>query len=152
MEPDDGVQEGRYWQSDVKYYPNYKGNWCNVGNDYPEWMADPVHINTHLFDSATGCCSVWFSDEVAECEVNVIATNNGSPIGGGDDDEDPEKWYPTLVYPYICLNDGNIPDWMLQEGYEQYYVFKSKPACCKAFYCTNLNLDQSPTRYLRGIE
>ena len=43
--PDDGVQDGRYWQEDVYFYPNWKGNWCNVGNDYPLWMADPQNVD-----------------------------------------------------------------------------------------------------------
>ena len=46
------------------------------------------------------------------------------------------QWYPQ-TYPYDCINDGNTPEWMLQTGYKQYYVFDSHAECCAAHYCTN---------------
>lgn len=133
--PDDGVQEGSYWQSDVAFYPNWKGEWCNVGNDYPEWMADPTNIESHLFDSALACCQIWYADKVFECETNVIATNNGNPTDG---EHESGEWYPTLAWPYDCVDDGEIPSYMLQLGYKQYYVFAGKAECCKAHYCSSM--------------
>merc|ERR1712003_593201 len=72
--PDDGVQEGRYWQSDIKYYPYQKeGAMCALGNDWPEWMGDPTRRDTHLFESGGDCCNAWFNDQnVTECELNII--------------------------------------------------------------------------------
>mmetsp|Transcript_41266 Transcript_41266/g.75496 ORF Transcript_41266/g.75496 Transcript_41266/m.75496 type:complete len:244 (-) Transcript_41266:85-816(-) len=134
--PDDGVQGGTYWQTDVAFYPNWKGNWCNVGNDYPEWMADPMNIDTHLFDSGAECCEHWYPDQVLECETNVIATHNGKRTDGK---EESGEWHPTLAYPYDCTNDVNIPSWMLQQGYKQYYVFSGKSECCKAHYCSSMS-------------
>lgn len=127
--PDDGIQEGRYWQSDLYFYPSWKGNWCNVGNDYPEWMADPSNNDQHLFDSALSCCQAWFSNDILECEMNVIAT----PAN----ELEPEEWYPTLVWPYECVSDGNVPSWMTMPGFKDYYVFESQAACCKAYYCAS---------------
>jgi len=122
--PDDGVQEGRYWQSDVFFYPNWKSNWCNVGNEWPEWMGDPTNSGNHLFSTALSCCEAWFSDQVLECEMNI-------------GEQEPEEWYPTLAWPYACLSDGNVPSWMTSPGFEKYYVFESQAACCKAFFCAS---------------
>lgn len=140
--PDDGVQEGRYWQSDVFFYPNWKehskGNWCNVGNDYPEWMADPVNVDSMLFDSALECCEAWFDDSVLDCELNVTATVDGKPVDGEEEEpEEPQEWYPTLAWPYECVSDGTPPQWMTQAGFRNYYVYESKAACCKAYYCAS---------------
>lgn len=132
MGPDDGVQSGRYWKSDVYFYPNYDGDWCVEGEIYPEWMADPQYKETHLFGTANTCCEVWFSNDVLECEASIEAT---------DKEEEPKKnWYPTLSYPYECKSDiENIPGWMVGTGFKGFYVFDSKPACCKAYYCSDLN-------------
>jgi len=127
--PDDGVQVGKYWQSDVHFYPSWKGDWCSVGKNYPEWMADPTKINTHLFDSGIDCCSTWFPDQVVECETNITTDDDE------EEEEEAKEWYPTLAWPFACSSDGNIPSWMLMTGFQQYYIFDSHSACCKAHYC-----------------
>merc|ERR1711862_498832 len=102
--PDDGVQEGRYWQSDIKYYPYQKeGAMCALGNDWPEWMGDPTRRDTYLFESGEDCCNAWFNDQnVTECELNVIQTIDGYPI------EEGPVWWPTLTYPYECTSEGPL--------------------------------------------
>mmetsp|Transcript_15776 Transcript_15776/g.32987 ORF Transcript_15776/g.32987 Transcript_15776/m.32987 type:complete len:657 (-) Transcript_15776:54-2024(-) len=129
--PDDGVQDGKYWIVDAAYYPNWKGNYCALGNTYPEWMADPMNRDWHLFDSAKDCCEKWFPHNPVECEINVAISYNGS-----DGSSSSKRWYPT-TYPFKCLEvDDNTPRWMQQEGYLQYYIFDSHAECCKAHYCT----------------
>lgn len=44
------------------------------------------------------------------------------------------EWYPSLDGTYRCKN-GNPPEWMIQPGYRISYVFKSKKACCAAYWC-----------------
>jgi len=133
--PDDGVQEGRYWQSDVYYYPYQKeGAMCAVGNDYPLWMSDPTNVDTNLFGNGAECCQTWFSDQnVTECVMNIVQTIDGGIVG--DEPEEPGTWWPTLAYPYDCTSDGEPPYWMLLPGYPAWYIFDSKADCCEAHNC-----------------
>jgi len=39
MLEDDGVQDGLFFDVDMAFHPNWKGNWCELSGDYPEWMA-----------------------------------------------------------------------------------------------------------------
>ena len=39
MSEDDGVQDGLFFDVDMAFHPNWKGNWCELSGDYPEWMA-----------------------------------------------------------------------------------------------------------------
>jgi len=136
--PDDGVQEGRYWQSDIHFYPYQKeGAMCALGNDYPEWMGDPTRRDTHLFETGGACCNAWFNDQnVTECELNIIETIDGYPVG--EEPEEPSEWWPTLAYPYDCTSEGSPPSWMLSPGFTSYYIFDSKADCCSAHYCTHV--------------
>ena len=132
---DDGVQDGYFWIVDGAYFPNWKGDWCAQGNDYPEWMSDPTQRETHLFKTAKECCDLWFKEESETCQNNIAVSSSGNyvsgppPFGG--------TWYPSLNGKFECL-DGNPPDWMKQEGYEAYYVFKSHAECCKAHFCQDI--------------
>jgi hypothetical protein len=135
MPGDDGVQDGYFWIVDGAYFPNWKGDWCAQGNDYPEWMSDPTQRETHLFKTAKECCDLWFKEESETCQNNIAVSSSGNyvsgppPFGG--------TWYPSLNGKFECL-DGNPPDWMKQEGYEAYYVFKSHAECCKAHFCQDI--------------
>lgn len=124
--PDDGVQKGFYWLSDPYFFPSYDSKWCEFGQDYPLWYVDPWYAGTHLFNTAEECCARWYPSESLECELNI----GKGPRG---------VWYPTLSWPYDCVDDGNTPSWMMQPGYEKYYIFLSKSACCKSHYCSTVN-------------
>ena len=128
---DDGVQEGEFYISDAAYYPNWKGNWCAFGNDYPEWMADPTQITTHLFTSAKACCDLWFKDQSEMCQANLVipAAASAAPFS--------ETWYPTLNGKFECVM-GTAPAWMRLDGFESWYVFYSHAECCKAHYCQDI--------------
>jgi hypothetical protein len=106
-----------------------------LGNDYPEWMADPIQRVTHLFETAKGCCDLWFKDESVACQNYIAISSSGDHVGGpltfGG------TWYPSLNGKYECL-DGDPPAWMEQEGYEAYYIFDSHAGCCKAHYCQDI--------------
>ena len=122
MAEDDGVQAGFYWLVDDAYYPNFKGNYCAKGNSYPEWMADPMNRDTHLFETSKECCDLWFPEITAECQSKLVTVIAGNQIGG------PEvggTWYPSLNGKFKCIN-GTPPSWMTSsEGYEIAYVFDS---------------------------
>ena len=132
---DDGVQEGDFWISDAAYFPNWKGDWCAFGNDYPEWMADPTQVMTHLFTTAKACCDLWFQDKSAECQANLAVSSNGEHVSGPAPFNG--TWYPTLNGKFECVR-GTAPAWMRQPGYTALYVFHSHAECCKAHYCQNI--------------
>ena len=129
LKEDDGVQEGYFWIVDHAFFPNWKGNWCASGNDYPEWMADPTQRDTHLFKTAKECCDLWFPSETAKCQNNIAVSSVGN--------NNPGTWYPSLNGKYQCL-DGDPPEWMKMEGYKDEYIFDSHAECCKAHYCQDI--------------
>jgi len=129
---DDGVQEGHYWVVDEAFYPNFKGDYCAQGNSYPEWMADPMNKDTHLFQTGRDCCVMWFPEMAAECESNIVTVIDGHQVGGPDVTG---TWYPSLNGHFVCI-DGTPPSWMTaSKGYEDAYVFDSHSECCKAHWC-----------------
>ena len=79
MAGDDGVQEGFYWQVDDAFYPNFKGDHCAKGNSYPEWMADPMNRDTHLFKTGEECCDIWFPQNTVNCQNNIVTVIDGEP-------------------------------------------------------------------------
>jgi len=121
MPEDDGVQEGHFWVVDGAYYPNFKGNWCAHGNDFPEWMADPTQRETHLFKTAQECCELWFPSKSAECQDNIIESSYGEQIGGPPNYNN-GTWYPSLDGTYKCLDETPPPEWMTEEGFQDEYI------------------------------
>eukprot|EP00578_Thalassiosira_sp_NH16_P025614 CAMPEP_0181100192 /NCGR_PEP_ID=MMETSP1071-20121207/13063_1 /TAXON_ID=35127 /ORGANISM="Thalassiosira sp., Strain NH16" /LENGTH=780 /DNA_ID=CAMNT_0023182907 /DNA_START=66 /DNA_END=2405 /DNA_ORIENTATION=+ len=136
LREDDGVQEGYFWVVDEAFYPNWKGNGCGHGNDYPEWMADVTQRDVHLFKTAEDCCKLWFPSKLTECVDNIVQSNMGEQVGGPAN-YNGGTWYPSMNGKYLCL-DGNPPEWMNQEGYKDEYVFDSHAECCKAHYCEDI--------------
>lgn len=136
LKEDDGVQEGYFWIVDVAFYPNWKGDLCAHGNDYPEWMADPTQKENHIFKTAKECCELWFSSESANCQDNIVETNTGKQVSGTPN-YNGGTWYPSMNGKYLCL-DGTPPKWMNQDGYRDEYVFDSHAECCKAHYCEDI--------------
>ena len=133
MAEDDGVQEGYYWIVDFAFYPNFKGDGCAKGDSYPEWMADPLNIEKHLFQSAKECCDMWFKEETAHCQDNIITVMGGAQVAGPNVQG---TWYPSLDGHYNCI-DGTPPTWMTaNRGYKEAYVFDSHAECCKAHWCS----------------
>jgi len=133
---DDGVQEGYFWVVDEAFYPNWKGNGCSHGNDYPEWMADPTQRDTHLFKTAKECCDLWYHSNSALCQDNIVYTSFGKQVGGPANFNG-GTWYPSLNGIRQCI-DGTPPGWMLAEGYKDKYVFDSHAECCKAHTCEDI--------------
>lgn len=136
LKEDDGVQEGYFWIVDVAFYPNWKGDLCAHGNDYPEWMADPTQKENHIFKTAKECCELWFPSESANCQDKIVETNTGKQVGGPPN-YNGGTWYPSMNGKYLCL-DGTPPKWMNQDGYRDEYVFDSHAECCKAHYCEDI--------------
>jgi len=128
----DGVQEGYYWIVEEAYYPNFKGDFCAKGNSYPEWMADPMNRDTHLFKTGKECCDTWFPNETSVCQNSVATVMDGKQISGPDVTG---TWYPSLNGLFECI-DGTPPSWMTaSDGYSDAYVFDSHAECCKAHWC-----------------
>ena len=136
MAEDDGVQEGYFWLVDEAFFPNWKGDGCGYGNDYPEWMADPTQAKAHLFQTAEECCDLWFPSHSAHCQNTIVYSSVGTQTGGPPNYNN-GTWYPTLTSPYECL-DGTPPGWMVAEGYKPHYVFDSHAECCQAHYCSDI--------------
>ena len=135
---DDGVQAGYFWIVDEAFFPNWKGDGCAKGNDYPEWMADPSQRDTHLFKTGKACCDLWFPSETTKCQQNIVITQNGHQIGGPAQPKfNGGTWYPSLNGKYVCIK-GDPPSWMNGPGYAEEYVFDSHAECCKAHYCLDI--------------
>lgn len=128
----DGVQEGYYWIVDEAFYPNFQGDYCAQGNSYPEWMADPMNRDTHLFKTGKECCDMWFPQETSACQTSIVTVMDGKQIAGPDVTG---TWYPSLNGHFECI-DGTPPAWMTSsDGYIDAYVFDSNAECCKAHWC-----------------
>jgi len=128
----DGVQEMQYWVVNDAFYPNFQGDYCAQGNAYPEWMADPMNIDTHLFKTGKECCDTWFPQETFDCQNKIGTVMNGNQIAGPDV---AGTWYPSLNGHFECI-DGTPPGWMTaSQGYRDAYVFDSHAECCKAHWC-----------------
>jgi len=136
LQEDDGVQVGYFWIVDEAFYPNWKGDGCAHGNDYPEWMADPTQRDTHIFETAQECCDLWFRSKSSQCQQTIVETSLGKQVGGPPN-HNGGTWYPSLNGKYQCI-DGTAPGWMQAQGYKDEYVFDSHAECCKAHYCQEI--------------
>ena len=97
-----------------------------------EYFRKRLHFaDFHIEFDWRQCCDNWFPDETNECQINLITVVEGHQTSGPDQDG---RWYPALNGEYKCL-DGTPPSWMLQDGYRDAYIFRSKAACCKAHWC-----------------
>jgi len=161
------VQTGYYWESYAEnnpnsdvlppidqdtYYPDLHSNTCINGKDYPAWMAeDDVYKRLYLYHDAEGCCSFWFgSFSVSECVSNIIVSDVTDTTGTTNSTEEDiaaqllAKWYPVLQESR-CANDGNMPSFMLFDGFTDWYLFNSMSACCGAFDCTRQSISEVST-------
>jgi hypothetical protein len=152
------VQTGYYWESyqarqpndavlpiiyNHSYYPDLNANTCINGTDYPSWMiSDDVYKRLYIFHEPEDCCAFWFgpSDTSAcvgslvqsvyiETNATILATVNQTEELLG-------MWYPNLD-DKLCQRDGEMPSWMLQDGFTQWYLFNTREACCGAFQLQN---------------
>ncbi|KAL7471196.1 hypothetical protein ACHAXS_011514, partial [Conticribra weissflogii] len=149
-------QTGYYWESyqpDVPnhiplgtippptvFYPDLFSNTCINGLDYPDWMnSDIVYQRMYLYDTAEGCCTFWYGvGQLADCLNNVI-TRTVTVSTTATPTPAPEQWYPKLS-ERICSMDGNPPSWMLQDGFQDSYIFGSSTECCAqwGYDCSSL--------------
>jgi len=135
------------------FYPDLHARNCVNGTDNPKYMEQNDEFKRlYLFKNHAGCCKQWFSDfdltgcmnnvvqgfyNVEPCPLNRPECNNVANITDIEDLEDHlfGMWYPDID-GYRCKNDRQIPDWMLQEGYADLYLFNTRAQCCSAFgYC-----------------
>lgn len=133
------------------YYADLNARTCVNGTDYPEWMgSDDEFKRLYLFKDLEGCCKQWFSaTEFSYCQAHVIQgiyeiepcptnrpdCNNTAPVVANATAELLAKWYPDID-GQKCQQDGNTPEWMLHEGYTEWYLFNTQEQCCAAFgYC-----------------
>lgn len=150
-------QSGYYWESyqtkqpiDVvlpviynhTFYPDLVASACVNGTDYPSWMISNENFKRlYLFHEPQGCCEFWFGEKgpnskcvgniIQSTYVNITSSTNTTALLL-------EKWYPMLA-DQRCINDGEMPQWMLSEGFTEFYLFNTLEACCKTFgYCWEL--------------
>lgn len=78
-------------------------------------------------NSSSLSSDMWFPDHTELCQATIVGpTSRRNPefdFNGG-------TWYPSLGGDHDCL-EGTPPDWMLQDGYKDHYVFDSHAECCK---------------------
>jgi len=149
-------QTGYYWESyqpnvpnhiplgtippPTVFYPDLFSNTCINGLDYPDWMnSDIVYQRMYLYDTAEGCCTFWYGvDHLADC-LNDVITRTVTVSTTATPTPAPEQWYPKLS-EQICSMDGNPPSWMLQDGFQDLYIFGSSTECCAqwGYDCSSL--------------
>lgn len=117
--------------------------------DYPTWMASDVDFKRlYLFKKPEGCCNKWFVTAVDACVNSIIQgkydilpcptnrpeCNQTSSVTNATA-EVLSKWYPS-IWEFKCKNDQKMPEYMLIEGYREWYLFNSEEQCCASFgYC-----------------
>jgi hypothetical protein len=132
------------------YYPDINGGTCVNGTDYPQWMAaDTDFKRMYLFKRLDGCCKHWFTDydvdgcmatvrqgkyqgDVVPCPENRPECNDTVPVVANATEELLGMWYPAIE-DNACRQDGQMPNWMLVEGYSIWYLFNAREQCCAAF-------------------
>jgi hypothetical protein len=126
--------------------------WCDflchvTRTDYPGWMASDVEFKRlYLFNTLDGCCEKWFTPynldgcksrviqglySVLPCPLNRPDCNNAPAITNVTDHK-MNMWYPDMQGS-SCKNDRQMPEWMLAEGYTEWYLFNSREQCCSKF-------------------
>jgi len=129
------------------YYPDVHAQTCVNGTDFPEWMAkDEDYKRLYLFKTLEGCCTKWFTAydldgckrnviqgayEVEPCPENRPECNHVSSITNHTEALR-AMWYPDID-GHRCKNDGAVPDWMMEDGYNMWYLFSTQAQCCAAF-------------------
>lgn len=154
-------QTGYYWESyqenrpnaealppiaNLTYYPDLNSNTCIQGDDYPSWMAaDDIYKRLYIYYDAEGCCSFWFGKD-SSCVASVFTSTAGVTLTAAATNSTnateallilKSMWYPQLD-ARMCSNDGFAPDFMLNDGYTQWYLFNTQAACCAAFDCSGV--------------
>lgn len=89
----------------------------------------------YLFREAEDCCEFWFGERgpnsgcatsiIKSVYTNITSSTNMTEVLL-------EKWYP-LLGEGRCINDKQMPNWMLSESFREYYLFGSREACCASF-------------------
>jgi len=131
------------------YYPLMERGTCVNGTDYPDWMAiDDNFRRMYIFKDLEGCCAQWFSDfDVQGCVGSVVqgfydyvpCVENRDDAGCVETSSvtNTTAHQLTMFYPrlgtHTCGNDGDMPSWMLDEDYAEYYLFSTMSQCCAAF-------------------
>jgi hypothetical protein len=117
--------------------------------DYPKWMTSDVDFKRlYLFKNPEGCCKKWFNVDVGDCENRIIEgkydilpcptnrpeCNHTSSVTNATAAL-LSTWYPSLS-EFKCKNDQQMPEFMLIQNYQEFYLFNSEQQCCAAFgYC-----------------
>ena len=105
--------------------------------------ADKDFVRLYLYkNDPEGCCKYWFGDFAVEGCVNSLIQGAYSGVDDNDDalnmtavnktEEYLQMWYPA-INKQKCLRDGEVPSWMLVEGYPEWYLFNRREQCCAAF-------------------
>jgi len=129
------------------YYPDLNAGTCVNGTDYDKWMASDVDfIRLYLFKKLKGCCTHWFTSfdldgcmnnviqgvyDIEPCPTNRPECNHNASITNITDHR-LGMWYPDLD-AYMCKHDRQTPEWMLDEGYTEWYLFNTRDQCCASF-------------------
>ena len=113
------------------FYPSFQGGFCVRGHTWPDWMGEPMHRETHLFETGEECCATWFPHDSSACRNNIVVMDGTLIV----DSDERGTWHPSLNGRFECIN-GIPPAWMVAtEGYSDAYVFDTHAECCKAHWC-----------------
>ncbi|KAL3809112.1 hypothetical protein ACHAXA_003021 [Cyclostephanos tholiformis] len=114
-----------------------------------DWMASDVDFERlYLFKKPEGCCKQWFSTDVNGCVNTIIQGKyeiSPCPTNRPDCKHTSSvtnataallsMWYPDL-WKFKCKNDKLMPEYMLNPGFRDMYLFSTEKQCCAEFkYC-----------------
>ena len=78
-----------------------------------------------------GFCLLFSLKNVLTTALILIAYPPWAPVGSNDANSKPQWFFPDLSDNNNCLRGNNYEDWMLEEGFSDYYLFVSGDDCCK---------------------
>jgi hypothetical protein len=117
------------------------------GWDCP-WYADKrtgicsseVLVDKHeIYRTAKECCEVQFAGS-STCEYDSMAVyghpSNAAwppwaPQMGNYFDVNPQKYFPDWLDNNNCILGKTYDDWMMEDGFSDFYLFDDGLDCCK---------------------
>lgn len=100
-------------------------------------------VNEHeIYRTAEECCEEHFAGS-SSCEFDSMAAyghpSNAAyppwlPKDSTSTNTNPQKYFPDLHGNRNCVFRNNYDDWMLEEGFVDYYLFNDGSDCCEMWW------------------
>ena len=110
----------------------------------PACAMDPPDRYAEVFGDPESCCSQKFqwipTDQCMDRSYVGVKMTAEVPSNAAPEENSTSastltsKWYPSMDEAYKCKRD-TPPAWMIENGYQDLYIFESKEACCAVYWC-----------------